>query len=242
MIETKKVITENKNVRTTGALFATEVDALLIDVERASEFAGRKLKQRMSKMMQFSEDPEFAYLSSGIDRYLASMIIGGIKLISSTPGDKLKGYPHHDLTRFYITSDLHSAMDVLGEVQYDQRVLRKVYFAIPKEFTMMSKDEALLFSGRLHEYVKGSEIVLIQGIPHNDLGDRLAMSLSIQKDNNVEKLCTHLTDDMPDAEFMSILFPRVCDSKGKIATNARIPVTMTVGTIDELNYAVSILS
>ena len=242
MIETKKVVTDNKKVRTTGALFATEVDALLIDVERAAKFSGRKLGQRMSKMMRFSEDPEYAYLIKHLDSYLSSIIIGGIKLISSTPDDKLKNYAHHDLTRFYITSDLHSAMDVLGEVQYDQRVLRKVYFAIPKGFEMMDKQLALEFSGRLHEYVKGSEIVLIQGVPHNDVGDRLAMSLGITKDNNVEKLCTHLTDDMPDAEFMSILFPSVCDSKGKVSPNARIPVTMTVGTIDELNYAVSILS
>ena len=237
-----KVVSNDTTVRTTGALFATEVDALLVDVKKAADFSSRKLIQQMSKTIRFAADPEYTYLESNINSYLSSMIIGGIKLISSTPGSTLKGYSHHDLTRFYITSDLYSAMDVLGEVSYDQRVLRKVYYAIPDDFKMMTVSEASLFSGRLLEFVKGSEIVLVQGIPHNDIGDKLAMSLSTVEDNNVEKLCTHLTDYMPDAIFMSILCPKRCDSNGVIVDSTRIPVTMTVGTIDELNYAVSILS
>ena len=242
MRETKKVVTENKTVRTTGALFVTEVDALLVDVQRAAEFSSRKLIQRMSQIIRYSDDPEYSYLTENLYSYLSSMIVGGIKLISSMPEDRLRGYAHHDLSLMYLTVDLHSAMDVLGEVRYDQRILRKVYYVVPDDFELMSKQEALEFSGRLREFVKGSDITLIQGIPHNDIGDKLAMSLSIHEDNNVEKLCTHLTDDMPDAEFMSILFPKRCDSSGKIADSNRIPVTMTVGTIDELNYAVSILS
>ena len=240
MKETQNIVTDNKAVRTTGALFATEVDALLIDVDRAAEYGARKIIQQMSKLVRFESDPEFKYLVDGLNAYLKSLIVSGIKLMSSMPNDKLRGYGHHALTKFYFPTDLYSAMDVLGEVYYEQRVQRKVYYVV-SEFEMMKESDAMQFSSRLYQFTKGSDVVLIQGVPHNDAGDMKAMSLSIVEDNNVEKLCTHLTDDMPDAEFMSILFPKLVDKDGKEVSSTRIPVTMTVGTVDELNYAVSTL-
>lgn len=228
--------------RISGSLFAMEIDSLIIDVERAAEYHSRKATKHVLRGMTYQEDPEATYLIDNLVRYYQSMIIGGIKMISDTPSDKLKGYGHHDLTKFWISVEVHTAMDVLGEYVFPQNVWRKVFYLAPEKMDMMTKSAALEFSTRYYNYMKDTGFLLIQGVPHNDVGDENAMSCCIIKENEVEKLCTHLTADMPDAPFMATMFPVRGDKFGNAMKSDRIPVTMTVGTVDELLYTVSTLN
>ena len=219
-------------------LFVTEVDILFIDAIRAAALYSQPIIRTLK--VKAHRDPDVTELIDKVESYLKTVIVSAILTNQDSENPQnLRGLPHHDLQNMYIPSWLHNSLSGLGTVYYkSQGVKRILSYIVEDDFKPMTKVQARTFSSMLYLAMKDISTMLVQGVPHEDLGDKDAMSISIYKGkDDVEKLVSHMDKDLPSKYFQATLFPRLKEA------NARIPaVVKHTNDLDDLIVSISTLN